>query len=250
VLGYFRTASWDSAWGFATRVDLIWAIWSPLEAFGAALLVAVAVLASRRGRLGRDGADGLLLAVGIVVFASMAAFVGSEFDFDGTARFTWVGAVAIAAAGALGLLTRRAPEADWTRRGRILASAGLLLALAPLLVNVAEWGSSGLLESWGGAFYLEVLVAGAVAAVAILALLRAPRARLRAGGALVAVGVLLTFHYVGQLFQLAKWEGVDAIRIGGPLGIVGALLLVAAGSSVLRGTRTAAAPATAGVPAT
>jgi hypothetical protein len=250
VLGYFRTASWDTAWGFAKRVDLIWAIWSPLEAFGAALLVGLTVLASRRGRLGRDAADGLLLAIGLLAFAAMAAFVGTDFYFDGTARLTMVGAAAIAAAGALGLLTRRAPEVGWTNRARVFLSGGLLLGLAPLLVNLAEWGSSGLLESWGGAFYLEVLVAGAGAGLATLALLRAPRARLRAGGALVAVGLLLAFHYIGLLIQIGKWEGADSIRIGGPIGILGAVLLVAAGASVLRGERPAEAPAATSVPAT
>ena len=107
-----------------------------------------------------------------------------------------------------------------------------------------------MLESWGGAFYLEVLVAGAVTGVAMFGLVRAPRERLRAAGALVAVGVLLTFHYVGLLIQIGKWEGADAIRLGGPLGIVGGLLLIAAGSSVLRAQRPAEAPAATSAPAT
>jgi caspase domain-containing protein len=250
VLGYFRTASWETAWYFAKQFDDIWAIWSPLEAFGVAVLVALAVLAGRRGKLSRDAVDGFVLAVGVMVFAAMAAFVGTVWDFDGTARFTMVGSAAIAAAGVLGLLTRRAPEVGWTRRARVVVSAGFLLGLSPLLVNMAEWGDSGLLETWGGAYYLEVLVAGGVAAVAILALLRAPRARLRAGGALVAVGLLLTFHYVGLLIQIGDWEGADSIRLGGPIGILGAVLLVAAGVGVLRGERPADAPVTTGLPAT
>ena len=250
VLGYFRTASWDTAWAFAKRVDLIWAIWSPLEAFGAALLVVLTVFATRRGRLGRDAADGLLFGVGVLVFAAMAAFVGSDFDFDGTARFTWVGAVAIAAAGALGLLTRRAPEVGWPRRGRVVAAAGVVLGFSPLLVNVAQWDSSGLLEKWGGAFYLEVLAAGAVVALALLGLLRAPRARLRAGGALIAVGALLALHYVGLMIQIAKWEGADAVRLGGALGVAGGVLLIAAGFGVLRAERPAEAPAATSIAAT
>ena len=249
VFGYFRTASWDTAWGFAKRRDEIWAIWSPLEAFGAALLVAAAVLGSRRGRLGRDGVDGFVFVVGLLAFVAMAAFVRADFEFAGTARFTMVGAAAIAAAGALGLLTHRAPEVAWTRSARVLASAGVVLGLSPLLVNLGDWSSSGLLESWGGAYYLEVLVAGAVTGVAMFGLLRAPRERLRAAGALVAVGLLLTFHYVGLLIQIGKWEGADSIRLGGPLGIVGGLLLIAGGVSVLRARRSAA-PAVTSVPAT
>ena len=109
VLGYFRTASWDTAWNFATRIDEIWFFWSPLEAFGSALLVAVVVLKSRRGGLARESADGVLLGVGLIAAAAMVAFVSSTFEFDGTAAVTAAGAVAIAAAGVLGVLTRRAP---------------------------------------------------------------------------------------------------------------------------------------------
>jgi hypothetical protein len=115
---------------------------------------------------------------------------------------------------------------------------------------VGDWSGSGLLESWGGAYYLEVLVAGVVTGVAMFGLLRAPRERLRAAGALVAVGVLLTVHYVGLLVQLGKWEGADSIRLGGPLGIVGGLLLIVAGRSVVRAQRPAEAPATTSLPAT
>ena len=234
VLGYFRTASWDTAWNFATRIDEIWYLWSPLEAFGAALLVAVAVLKSRRGGLARESADGVLLGVGLIVAAAMVAFVGSTFDFDGTAAVTAAGAAAIAAAGVLGVLTRRAPEVELRRRTGRIAAAGAALGLLPLVVNLAEWSDSGLLEDWGGSFYIEVLVAEAAAVVALLLLIRAPRARLHAGGALIALGALLALHYVGVMIQIAKYEGGDSLRLGGPLGVAGALVLLAAGISVLR----------------
>lgn len=249
VLGYFSTASWDTAWAFARHLDEIWAIWSPIEALGAVLLVAFAVFASRRGRLAREAADGFLLGVGLVVFVAMVAFVWSPFEFDGTAAFTALGAVAIAAAGTLGVLTRRAPEVEWPRRGRIVAAVGALLAVAPLLVNVGEWSGSGLLEDWPRAYYLEALVAGAAAIVALIVMVRAPRARLPLGGALVAVGTLLALHYAGLMIQIAKYDGVDALRLGGALGVAGGLVLVRAGLLVLRDDHRAAAPAAASVPA-
>jgi hypothetical protein len=242
VFGYFRAASWESAWYFARNLDGIWAIWSPIEAFGAALLVSLAVLASRRGWLAREAADGLLLGVGVIVFAAMAAFVGSVFDFAGTVVVTAAGGSAIAAAGALGLLTRRAPEVDRPRRAGVLVAAGAALGFSPLVVNVAFWEKSGLLEDWGGSYYTEVLVAVTAAVLALLVLIRAPRARLRAGGALIAVGVLLALHLVGLMIQVAKWEGADALRLGGPLGVAGGLLLVVAGISVLRAERPADVP--------
>ena len=243
VFGYFRTASWDTAWGFALRLDEIWFLWSPLEAFGAALLVAVAALKSRRGGLARESFDGLLLGVGVIVFAAMIAFVASPFDFDGTVVVTGVGAAAIAGAGVLGVLTRRAPGVELPRRAGRIAAAGAALALAPLVVNVAYWSDSGLLESPPGSYAIEVLVAGAGAVLAVIVMMRAPRARLQAFGALIAVGALLTLHYVGVMIQLVKYEGLDTLRLGGGLGVAGGLVLLAAGVSMLRFTSRTHTPA-------
>lgn len=245
VLGYFLTASWDTAWGFATRLDEIWYLWSPPEAFGAALLVGVIVRKSRRGGLARESADGLLLAVGVTVLAAMVGFVSATFDFDSTAAVTALGAAAIAGAGALGLLTRRGPEIEVPSRSGWVAAAGAALVLVPLRVNVAYWDNSGLLESFGGAYGMEVLVAGAVGVLAVVLLMRAPRAQLHAAGALIAVGALLAVHYVGLMIQLVKYEGVDALRLGGPLGVAGGVLLLGAGLSVLRRERPTGALASA-----
>jgi hypothetical protein len=249
VLGYFSSASWDTAWGFATRLDEIWAIWSPVEALGAALLVVFAVFAGRRGRLARESADGFLLAVGLAVFVAMVAFVWSPFEFERAAAFTALGAIAVAAAGALGVLTRRAPEVEWPRRARIVAAVGAMLAVAPLLVNVGDWSGSGLLENWPRAYYLEALVAGAAAILALVVMVRASRARLPLGGALVAIGTLLALHYAGLMIQIAKYEGVDGLGLGGALGVAGGLVLVRAGLLVLRDGHRAQAPAIASLPA-
>ena len=106
-------------------------------------------------------------------------------------------------------------------------------------MNVASWSKTGLLEE-AGYYAIEVLVAVAAAVVAYVLLIRAPRARVRAGGALIAVGTLLVLHLVGLMIHIAKWEEVDALRLGGPLGVAGGLLLVVAGISVLRAERPAA----------
>jgi hypothetical protein len=245
VLGYFRTASWDTAWGFATRLDEIWYLWSPLEAFGAALLVAVVVFRSRRGGLARESADGLLLGVSVIVFAAMVAFVGSAFDFDGTVAVTGVGAAAIATAGILGVLTRRAPEVGLPRRATRFGAAGAALGLSPLVVNLGDWDSSALLDGWPGSYSIEVLVAGAAAIVAVVVMVRTPRARLHTAGALIAVGALLAVHYVGFMIQFAKHEGVDSLRLGGVLGVAGGLVLLAAGIRVVRAESRSGAPASA-----
>ena len=82
----------------------------------------------------------------------------------------------------------------------------------------------------------------------MLLLIRAPRARLHAGGALIALGALLALHYVGVMIQIAKYSGGGSLRIGGALGVAGALVVLAAGISVLRFERRSRAPVA--VPAT
>jgi Caspase domain len=247
--GYFKAAGWDTAWHFAKRRDEIWFFWSPVEAFGAALLVVSVVLASRRRLLGHEAADGLLLGVGLIVAVGMVAFVASVFEFAGTAKLTAVGAAGIFAAGALGLLTRRGREVEWPRRASMVAGAGAALGFLPLVVNLAVWEKSGLLESWPRAAYIEVLAAGVAAVLAVVALIRVPRMRLRAGGALIGLGTLLVLHYLGLMIQIDKYDGVDSLRLGGPLGIVGGLLLVVAGISVLLVERPVEVSAIVGAPA-
>jgi hypothetical protein len=243
MIAYFQSASWETASYFAANFDEIWALWSPLEAFGAALLVAFALLARRRGRLPRAAADGLLLGVGLVGVVAMAAFVGSVFESEGTAWLTVVGAAAIAVAGALGLLTRRAPEVESSRRWQLITAAGVVLALSPLLVNVASWDNSNLLGDWGGAFAVEVLFCGVLAAVALLVLIRSPRARLPAGGVLIGVGAMLALHLIGLMIQIVADNDGAALRLGGPLGLAGAFLLLAAGIRFVRSELISVAPA-------
>lgn len=249
VLAYFRQASWDTAWKFATGFhEPIWAVWSPIEAFGLAVLVGSAVLASNRGRLGREGIEGVFLGTAVVGCAGALSFV-TAFDAEGGFLLMVLGAAALAGAGLLGLVTRRASEVALARRAIVLAAAGVLLGLAPLFVNLADWESSLLDFKWRP-MYVEMLVVGIVAAAAWLVLLRVPRARLHAAGLLVAAGVGLGLHVLGVLVQIGHDDGLGKLRLGGPLGIAGGLLLLAAGASVLRAQPRAGAPAALGVPAT
>jgi hypothetical protein len=248
VLAYFRAASWDSAWTFARKFEeSVWAVWSPAEAFGLALLVGSAVLASRSGRLGREGAEGIFLGAGVVAAAGALAFV---IAYEAGAGFvlTVLAALALLGAGLLGLATRRAREAALPRRVAGIAAAGVILGLSPLVVNLGDWESS-LLEFKWRPMYVEVLAVGLVAAAACFALVFAPRVRLHAAGLLVALGIGLALHVVGVLVQLGHDDGVGKVRYGGPLGIAGGLLLVAAGASVLRAGRAEQAPTASAVPA-
>jgi hypothetical protein len=250
VFGYFRKASWETAWYFAKELDAIWYFWSPVDALAAVLLVVLAVLGSRRGYLVRAAADGLLLGVGLMVLAAMVSFGSGDFEFGDTFVLTTIGAAGIAGAGVLGLLTRRPTKVAWPRGASGLAAAGAGLGLSTLVVNMADWAESGLVESGGPAPYLEVLVAGAAGLLGLVLFISVPRARLPAGGALIAVGTLLAFHMAGIVVQVAHYEGADSIRVGGPLGIVAGLLLVASGISAVRAEQREELPVATGVPAT
>ena len=176
----------------------------------------------------------MLLGVGLIAAAAMVGFVGSTFEFDGRPGSRWPGRSQSPRAGVLGVLTRRSPEVELHRLTGRIAAAGIAIGLSPLVVNLAEWRNSGLLEDWGGSFYIEVLAAEAAAMVALLLLIRAPRFRLHAGGALIAMGTLLALHYVGVMIQIAKYDGGGSLKPGGVLGVAGALVLLSAGVSVLR----------------
>ena len=235
VLGYFRSASWERTWVFARGLEEeIWLIWSPPEAFAAAFLVVAAVLASRRGKLRREAADGVLLCVGVVVVAAMAAFVGTWFNFAGTSKWTGFGALTIGVAGIIGMLSHRASDVPLPPRSLGLTGAGIALGLAPLVMNVVSWDDSTLLGYAGGALYAELLVAWAAAILAFLGLVRFPRARLHAAGVLAAVGVLTAVHVIGILVEISAEVGVAQIRWGGPLGVLGGVLLVLAAARIVR----------------
>jgi hypothetical protein len=246
VLGYFRSSGWDTAWAWAVGFEEdIWLTWGPFEAFGAAVLVAGAALARNRGWAGREAVGGLLLAVGLLVCCAMLAWATSPFvevRLLGTVGVTTIGGLAIAASGALGVLTRRAREVALARRAVALGAVGVLLGLAPLRVGTGDWSDSALLgglsdKNEGAAVSLELLCAGLLAIAVLIVLAGAPRLRLHAAGALVGIGTLLALHLAGVAAHIAYYEGVDSLGWGCPLGVVGGLLLVAAGARVLAGAR-------------
>lgn len=97
-------------------------------------------------------------------------------------------------------------------------------------------------SGWGLPAHLEVLTAGLLANLALLALVRMPRARLRAGGALVGIGAVLVLHLIGIVVHIAYFDGVRVLRWGGARRIAGGLLLVIAGARVARAESAAEAP--------
>jgi hypothetical protein len=244
ALAYLRSAGWETAWRYATGFEEdIWLCWTPVDAYGAALLAAGAVLARRRGRAGREAVDGLLVAVGLLALAGALALGSSpaETKLLGAVGVTAIGALVVGSSGALGVLTRRAREIAVARGTFALGVAGALLGLAPLTVRVGDWQNSHLLGGISSIaefpVAIEVIVAGVVAAAALLALAAAPRMRLHAAGALVGTGTLLALHMVGPVVHIVYWVNASALGWGGPLGIAGGVLLVTAGLRVLAAAR-------------
>jgi len=234
LVGYFRSVGWESAATLGVHVrDGIWWVWSPLEAAVAVLLVAGSVFACRRERLSREGADGVLLGVGVVALFAMIAFVGSWFELAGTSEWTGAGAILIAAGGAAGLARHQSNEVELPRHLAPLAVAGAALLLAPLVTNVISYSDSALTDL-GRTAYIELLAGGIAAILAVVALVRLPRVRLQAGGVLAAVGLLLAAHLVGIVVQYGHDAGFAQIRAGGVIGIVGGIVLAAAGTRILR----------------
>jgi hypothetical protein len=248
AIAYFQAASWASGWYYArTWSEAVWAIRSPLEVAGAVVLVGGALLAAARGRMRREAAEGVYVGVGAASLAAAIPFANLYDVQRGGTLLTVLGGLSLVLAGLAGIAARRAAEVGLPRHSGILAAAGVLLGLAPLVVNFATWDSS-LLAFEGWAFPAEVLLVGLVATGASIVLVRVPRLRLHAAGMLVGLGVVLALHVAGVIVQLAHDDGVGEIRLGGPLGIVGGGLLVATGLGVLRAGREPEAP-TAPVPA-
>ena len=250
ALGYFQHAYYESPYSFAVGFEVyIWYIWPPVDAAAVVALAAGATIARRSGRITHAAADGLLLGAGTIALLGMVGFLDA-YGFGSALVLTTAGALALTAAAAGGLVTRRGRETAVSRRTLGVATAGAVLLFAPLAIDLANFNSS-LLDDWWGRSVVFVPLGGALAGlVGLLVLIGAPRERHRAAGALVATGLLLALHLGAVMLQLALDEKFGALRFGGPLGILGALLLVGAGAQALRSTGPAAAPAAAGIPAT
>jgi hypothetical protein len=250
VLAYFRAASWASGWYYArTWSDDVWAIRSPLEVAGSAALAGLALLGASRGRIGREAAEGAYVGVGAASIAATVPFANLYDVQRGGTLLTGLGGLCLVLAGLAGLAARRAPAAGLPRHTGVVVAAGVLLGLAPLVVNVAEWDDSSLFALFDGwAYAAEVLLLALVAAGTSVVLVRLPRLRLHAAGTLVGLGTILALHLVGIIVELAHEDGMLKVGLGAPLGIVGGILLVVAGARVLRAEREPEAP-TAPVPA-
>jgi hypothetical protein len=265
VLAYFVTVSGEelpllggfdetpSQWDWALEAldpyhDLgVWFVWSPIEAFGVALLVVAVVLSPiLLPVVARAAVNGMLIGVGLLTVVASLALL-SVYDIGAAFLLTSLGGLAILGAGVLGTATDRPfPRFNespprWTV---LAAGVGAALLLMSLFLDMASPTSAtgitdddllGQLSAKGYAFWVELAFAAGLAVVAGALVYRSPPIRLVAGGFLIAVGLQAALHLSGLLFQLGKFDrNVEhAWRFGGAAGLLGCLLVLAAGSGVV-----------------
>jgi hypothetical protein len=224
---------------FADRWNAF-AVLSPFELVGVAAVVWVAA----SGRVSAEVAGGALVGCGAVALAGavgLLKFTSERLGAVGVllAVVVFLAAAAILAAGVRSLRgAPRGPAATGADPGPlVLGLAGIGLAVVAMIVDYD--GFSSLLDELKEGESAEFFFGPAVAAAAALAglLLRAARPRF-AAGLLLAVGVALTLHYLGLL--VAAWRAigeVGEVRSAGYIGIVGGLLILAAGAWAHRTSR-------------
>jgi hypothetical protein len=224
---------------FADRWN-VFAVLSPFELVGVAALVWIAA----SGRLSAEVAGGVLVGCGAMALAGALGLLKFTSQRLGAielllAVIVLLGSGAILVAGVRSLRTSpRGPAATGADPGPlVLGLAGVGLAVVALIVDYD--GFSSLLDELKEGDSAEFFFGPAVAAAAALAglLLLAARPRF-AAGLLLAVGTALTLHYLGLL--VAAWRAIGEVgdvRSAGYIGIVGGLLILAAGAWAHRTSR-------------
>ena len=224
---------------FADRWN-VFAVLSPFELVGVAGLVWIAA----SGSLSAEVAGGVLVGCGAVALAGaigLLKFTTQRLGAVGVllAVVVFLAAGAILVAGIRSLRsTARGPAAAGADPGPlVLGLAGVGLAVVALIVDYD--GFSSLLDELKESDSAEFFFAPAVGAAAALAglLLLAARPRF-AAGLLLAVGTALTLHYLGLL--VAAWRAIGEVgdvRSASYFGIVGGLLILAAGTWAHRTSR-------------
>ena len=222
----------------------VFAVLSPFEAAGAALATWIVSSALTTERLSGSTAAGALIGFGVLTLIAslgLLRFTINRFDALSTllAVVVLLGAVATLAAGVSSLrASSRDPAATALDPAPlVLGLAGAGLAGVALFVNYDGFSSlwSELADGESAEFVFEpvVVVAATLAALALLG----ARPRL-AAGLLLAVGTAAWLHYLGVI--VAAWRAigeVGEIRAAGFIGVLGGLLVVAAGAWVHRAER-------------
>jgi hypothetical protein len=215
----------------------VFAVLSPIEAGGVALAVVGVAWALLANRLDVAVGSGLLAGFATLTSVGAVALLSFAVRRHGTAEvfasvLVLLGALAIVAAAALATRLVR-PNGAGGRAPVALALGAVGAALSFVSLNLDYDGFSSLydelVEGESAEFFFTpaVAIAAVVAGLVMLASLMRPRI---AAGLLLAVGTQSALHYVGLTVAAALAVGERGeVRSGGFVGLVGALLVVAAG---------------------
>jgi hypothetical protein len=227
----------------------LFAVLSPFEAGGMALATWWVARALNRGRISASFAAGVLIAFGALTSVASLALIKfslERLDAPATVLVAVVlaGAVAILVAGLTCMRSASASvEVTPADPGTlILGLGGVALSLVAMFVAYdgasSLWSEVGEVDS--AEFAFEPLVAVAVMLAGLISLGTRPRF---ACALLLAAGAAGALHFLGVI--IAAWRAigeVGEIRPGGFIGLVGGLLIVAAGAATYRATKAAQLP--------
>ena len=177
-------------------------------------------------------------ALAVVAALALLRFTSNRLDGLSTllAVIVLLGAGATLAAG-VGCLRASPPESGATTFNPgplVLGLAGVGLAGVALFVDYDGFSSlwDELVETESAEFFFEPAIAVAAALAGLVLLGARPRL---AAGLLLAVGTVATLHFLGLLVAAARAIGeVGDTRAAGYIGVLGGLLILAAGALASR----------------
>ncbi|MEO8690293.1 MAG: serine/threonine-protein kinase [Solirubrobacteraceae bacterium] len=219
----------------------LFAVLSPFEAAGAALATWVVAQRLSAARLSTSTGAGALIGFGgLTLIASLGLLRFTIKRLDALPTLLDVvalcGAVAILAAGiaCLRASPRGGPIAAVDPAALVLGLAGAGLAGVAIFTNYDGFSSlwSEIADGLSAEFAFEPVVLVAAMLLGIGLLGAQPRL---AAGLLLAVGTAAVLHYLGVI--VAAWRAIGEpgeIRAAGFIGVLGGLLVVAAGAWIHR----------------
>ena len=222
----------------------VFAVLSPFEAVGVALATWVVAQSLRAARIDVSTAAGALIGFGgltLIASIGLLRFTLKRLDALPTVLavvvLLGVGATLAAGVGCLRASERSGPVAPVDPGPLVLGLAGAALAGVAIFTNYDGFSSlwSELADGFSAEFVFEPV--GLVAAMLLGVGLLGAQPRL-AAGLLMAAGTVAVLHYLGVI--VAAWRAigeVGEIRAAGFIGLLGGLLVVAAGAWVQRARR-------------
>ncbi|MGZ8647762.1 MAG: protein kinase domain-containing protein [Solirubrobacteraceae bacterium] len=219
----------------------VFAVLSPFEAAGIALATWLVARALSAARVSVPVAAGALIGFGgltLIASGALLRFTINRLDAIETllAVVVLLGAVATLAAGVgcLRASDRSAPAATVDPGPLVLGLAGIALAGVAIFTNYDGFSSLWieLSEGYSAEFVFEPVVVVGAGLVGLGLLGGQPRV---AAGLLLAVGTAASLHYLGVI--VAAWRAigeVGEIKAAGFIGVLGGLMIVAAGAWVSR----------------